>query len=154
MAPALALAIAVIWSVSCRSGSTEEAAPAADQQPMPAPKPTPKHETGNCRNEHLEGTCTFIVTSRVPSQPGDAQSETTLYRVEHQIEVKEDGRKIDLTSAYVSIPDRDRDRLDEHYRKNSPTPCKAYLVRPPCNPNATWVDLGFDPPPFAKKERF
>lgn len=151
---AVVLALAAAGIGSCRSGSTDGASPAAEQPPQPAPKPSPKLETGNCRNEHLEGTCNFIVVGRVGSQPSNAPPGTTLYRVEHQIEVQGDGRKIDVTSAYLRIPDGSRDQLSDYYRKHSPTPCKAYIVRPPCNPLGTSVNLGVDPPPFAKEERF
>jgi hypothetical protein len=133
---------------SCGLGSSADAPPAAE------PAPRPKHKTGSCRNEHLEGMCTFIVASRAPGQRSDAQPGTTLYRLEHKIAVEGEDRNIEVISDYLRIPDERVEELREYYRSNSPTPCKAYIVRPPCNPQATSVTLGVDPPEFAKPENY
>ena len=118
------------------------------------PKQRPLPVTGNCQNENVEGTCRFLIAGRVGSQPSKAPPGTTLYHIEHEIEVRGEQRKINVTSAYLRIPDEYADRLNDYYRKNSPTPCKAYIVRPPCNPQGTSVSLGVEPPEFAVPERY
>lgn len=147
-----------VCAVSCCAacglfGGGEQTDPAPEQQPGPVPV-GPKHETGNCRNEHLEGSCTFLVASRAPGQSEDDPSGKTLYRVHHQLAVKGEDRTIELISADLLVPNDKVEELREHYRKNSPTPCKAYIVRPPCNPDATSVSLGVGPPEFATPGRF
>jgi hypothetical protein len=143
LAALLALSVA-----SCREG---EQKPAAD--PVPQVQDVgPKHETGNCRNEHLEGTCHFDGIGAMGGENPSGPTDTITVRVMHQVECND--RKERVTSMFLSMPLERKAELIEHYRQRSPTPCKAYIVRPPCNPNATWVDLGFDPPAWAKKERF
>lgn len=127
-------------------GGGSGADPAGDGKPLAV--------TGDCHNENLSGICRFVIAAEVPDQRADAPAGTKLYRVEHEIEVQGDGRKIVLTSAYLRIPDGSLDQLVAHYEKNSPTPCKAYIVRPPCNPDATSLSLGVGPPEFAKPERY
>jgi hypothetical protein len=46
------------------------------------------------------------------------------------------------------------DELSEYLRSHDELPCKAYIVRPPCNPDATSVTMDLKPPDFAKPERF
>ena len=124
----------------------------ADSKPLPEERPLPV--TGNCQNENVEGTCRFMVAYRVGSQPSKGPPGTTLYRIEHEIEVRGEQRKINVTSAYLRIPDGFRDQLNDYYRRNSPTPCSAYIVRPPCNPQGTSVSLGVEPPEFAVPELY
>ena len=137
------------WCVACGRSETE-----SDTHSKPPPEQRPLPETGNCQNESVEGTCRFLVAGRVGSQPSKAPTGTTLYRIEHEIEVRGEQRKINVTSAYLRIPDGFRDQLGDYYRQNSPTPCKAYIVRPPCNPQGTSVSLGVEPPEFAVPERY
>jgi hypothetical protein len=144
IASVLALAFAATWIVSCRSGSADEAAPAAD--------PTPKQETGNCQNENVEGTCRFDGIGRMNPKYYSKPDGTSIFRVNHAIEVKGGERTIRVTSLYLRAPDGSERQLVEYYQQHSPTPCSAYIVRPPCNPDGTSVKLGFDPPPFAKVE--
>jgi hypothetical protein len=144
MAPASALAIAAVWIVSCRSGSTDEAAPVAE--------PKPKHETGNCQNENVEGTCRFDGIGRLNPKYYSKPDGTSVFRVNHAIEVKGGERTIRVTSLHLRATDDSQRQLVEYYQQHSPSPCSAYIVRPPCNPDATSVKLGFDPPPFAKVE--
>lgn len=120
----------------------------------PAGGGEPLQETGNCHNENLAGMCHFMVAIEVPVRRADAPAGTKLYRIEHEVAVKGDGRKIMLTSAYLRIPDGSLEQLVAHYELHSPTPCEAYIVRPPCNPDATSVSLGVGPPDFAKPERY
>jgi len=127
-------------------GEASGAGPANDGKPLPV--------TGDCHNENVEGVCRFIVAAEVPNQRADAPAGTKLYSIEHEIEVKGDGRKITLTTAYLRIPEGSFEQLMAHYEQHSPTPCKAYIVRPPCNPDATSVSLGVGPPEFAKPERY
>jgi hypothetical protein len=157
---ALFALFAVTCSASCGLfGSDDQPQPGSVPQPVPEtgpdPQPVgPKHETGNCRNEHVEGMCHFVVASRAPGQSADDPSGTTQYRLMHQVEVKGEDRKIELVTANLLVPDDKVEELREYYRKNSPTPCKAYIVRPPCNPLATSVSLGVGPPEYAKPVRF
>jgi hypothetical protein len=141
----LAIALAVCLA-SCRE---TEQAPAADPIPQDV---GPKQETGNCNNEHLEGTCHFDGIGALGGANPSGPTDTITVRVMHQVEAS--GRKERITSLYLSLPMERKAELIEYYRKRSPTPCKAYIVRPPCNPNATSANLGFDPPSWAKEERF
>jgi hypothetical protein len=147
--------LACIFVLSLAAGACN---PFGTKQPEPDPQVLPTgpgpRETGNCNNEHVEGSCTFTGLGALGGQNASGPAGTTVFRIRHQIEIKDDCRKEELTSMFLSVPTELRDDLAEYYRQRSPTPCKAYIVRPPCAPQATWVNLGFDPPEFAKVERF
>ncbi len=143
------------WCVACGRSATESDAhskPQPGERPLLKKRPLPV--TGNCQNENVEGTCRFLIAGRVGSQPSKGPPGTMLYHIEHEIEVRGEQRKINVTSAYLRIPDGFSDQLNEYYRQNSPTPCSAYIVRPPCNPQGTSVSLGVEPPKFAVPERY
>jgi len=131
--------------------------PVPDPQPQPGPAPQPigpKPKVGGCRNEHLEGTCKFFLVTRAPGQSDRDPPGHTVYRVIHEIQPEGEERKIELNSAHLLVPDDKVEALRKYYKKHSPRPCTAYIVRPPCNPQGTSVGLNLDPPPFAKVVRF
>jgi hypothetical protein len=72
----------------------------------------------------------------------------------HQIQPKGEDRKIKLVSAHLLVPDDKVEGLREYYREHSPIDCSAYIVRPPCNPQATSVGLSIEPPSYAQPVRF
>jgi len=110
-------------------------------------------ETGNCDNEDVEGMCEFAMAIRVNPMRARGPAGTALYRIEHDV-VLDDGSRRTVTTGYLRIDEADSDRLREYYRSKDPVPCKAHIVRPPCNPSATGSDLDLEPPDFATPERF
>lgn len=125
--------LVVLAGCACKPPS--ELPPDQEKSPQPAPDPLPQ-PTGGCHNEHLEGTCCFL--SLTAESPSDSDPEgTRVYRVMYSVE--EGDRKVELDRLCLRIStDREQD-LRKLLEDKSPVPCTAYIVRPPCNPQATSV---------------
>ena len=127
-------------------GSNETGAPAIEQPAIPKP------ETGGCQNENLIGECHYMIKIALDPTPGDPPG-TVVYQIEHEIHVRGEDRQIPLTSLYLRIPADKAEELEAFFRSADPVDCTAYIVRPPCNPDATSLTLALDPPPFAEPVR-
>ena len=121
-----------------------------ETKPGPNLETGPKPKVGGCSNEHLEGTCTFLLL--FAQKPVDTDPEgTTVYKVAYSVEEGE--TKVQLDRLCLRIPsDREAD-LRKHLKSNSPVKCSAYIVRPPCNPQATSVTPQIDFPDWVTNVR-
>ncbi|MBW2263398.1 MAG: hypothetical protein JRG91_15645 [Deltaproteobacteria bacterium] len=142
------LLLALVTGCSCKNPP----APPPPEQMEEAEEMEVVPETGGCNNEHLEGTCTFILMSAEKSELASDPEGTTVFRAVHIIESED--QKIEIDRTTLRIPDDREQDLREHFEKNSPCPCKAYIVRPPCNPQATSVTLDVAHPDYATEVRF
>ena len=133
---------------SCRllgrdAGKTESSEPDAP----------PPQETGNCHNENVEGTCQLHIVLPLSPEHAPGPEGTVLCRVDHEI-VTNDNRTFVVTSGYLRVPEDRVDELSQYYASHGDLACKAYIVRPPCNPDGTSVTMDLKPPDFARPEKF
>lgn len=125
--------------------------------PGGAPEPPAVEEegeelvAGKCRNENVEGECRLFAVQPQSKEYTPGPSDTVVCRVDFEI-VLED-REVIVTLGYFRVPDGYEKKLTEYYEENSPAHCEAYIVWPPCNPQATTVGIDVEPPEFAKPER-
>jgi hypothetical protein len=113
--------------------------------------PPPK-ETGHCENEHVEGVCRLDSVQPLGKEQASGPEGTVLCRINHEIVDGE--RSFVVTSGYLRVPEEKVDDLSGFFRSHDNLPCKAYIVRPPCNPDGTSVTMDLAPPDYAKPERF
>jgi len=130
---------------ACACKVPSELPPEQEESPQPQPQ-----LTGGCNNEHLEGSCTFLLLHA--EKPTDSDPEgTTVYRVTYT--VKEGETEVELDWLCLRIPsDREKD-LRELLESRSPVPCTAYIVRPPCAPQATSVTPKIEWPDWVSDAR-
>jgi hypothetical protein len=136
----------------------KEETPQPQPQPTPDPEPQPtggretggKMKVGGCKNEHLEGTCCFMSMHAEKSSDRDPEG-TTVYYVMYSVETDE--KKVDLDRLCLRIPDERVNDLQKLLENNSPVPCTAYIVRPPCNPQATSVTPKIEYPDWVTEVR-
>jgi hypothetical protein len=124
----------------------------ADDAPPAAQPAVPKAKTGGCHNEHLSGECRYLGKHALEPTAADPP-KMVVYQIEHEIDVRGEDRKIPLTSMHLRIPADRADELEEFFQHGHPVDCTAYIVHPPCNPQATSLTLSLDPPPFAEPVR-
>jgi hypothetical protein len=117
-------------------------------EPPGPPRPLP--EVGNCQNEHLDGTCKLMGIYEEESRLPEG---SLLYRLWYDLETGE-GEHRQLQNVYhVVVPEERKDDLVAYYEQNTPVACKAYIVRPPCNPDGTYLVLELEMPEYASKGR-
>lgn len=151
--------VALLAGFSCKTPVPEpgpEPAPPPDEVPIEEGEPPrtigtggPKTETGGCKNEHINGTCSFILMSA--EKDSGPPEGTTVYKVMYSVEEGE--KKVELDRLCLRIAtDREED-LREFLEKSSPVDCTAYIVRPPCNPQATSVTPKLEMPDWVTRAR-
>lgn len=133
-------------------GSCRLPGPGADKSESSEPDAPHPRETGGCENENVEGVCRYHSVQRLNPEHAPGPPGTVLCRISH--EIVEGDRSIVVTSGYLRVPEDKVGELSEYYRSHDELPCKAYIVRPPCNPNGTSVTMDLAPPDFAKPERY
>jgi hypothetical protein len=124
----------------------------ADKAGPPGTDAHPPRETGNCQNENVEGVCRLDSVQPLSKEYTPGPEGTVLCRINHEIVDGE--RSFVVTSGYLRVPEDKVDELSEFFRSHDNLPCKAYIVRPPCNPDGTGVSMDLAPPDYAKPERF
>ncbi len=157
--PLVALAC-LLAGCACKVPS--ELPPEKEDTPVPLPKPDPgpqptgdheigpKKKTGGCSNQHLEGSCSFL--SLHAEKPADSDpGGTTVYSVMYSVEEGE--TKVELDRLCLRIPSDREDDLRTFLESKSPVACTAYIVRPPCNPQATSVTPKIEFPDWVKDVR-
>lgn len=156
----LASTIVALAFVACSSSPVAPGPPAVPPaRPAPAPPPpTPPSpppgpgETGGCNNlEGATATCSEFVVSRVPEPAG--QAGTALVRV--LVQVTAAGAPQGGVLLHFRVPEDKVAELERLYAGHAPTPCVATIIRPPCNPQGSDVQLPeLAPPPWARREAF
>ncbi len=109
-------------------------------------------QTGGCHNlEGATATCSDFVVTRVPEPAG--QAGTALLRVLVQVQV--DGAPQGGVLLHFRVPEGEVTALESLYTGHAPTPCVATIIRPPCNPQGSDVQLPeLAPPSWARREAF
>jgi len=144
--PVCALVLAAALG-SCKLPGRDADRVESSEPDAPAPR-----ETGGCENENVEGTCRIHSVQPLNPEYTPGPEGTALCRINYEIIVGE--RKIVVTSGYLRVPEDKVDELYKYYRSHDDLPCKAHIVRPPCNPDGTTVTMDLNPPEFAKPEGF
>ncbi len=136
----ISLLLLVLSGCSCKN-------PFAPPPPEAVQEADEKAITGGCENENLEGECTFVLMYAERPEIAPGPEGTTVFRIVHSI--KSGDREIEIDRTLLRIPDDREQDLREHFEKNSPIHCKAYIVRPPCNPQGTSLTLDVADPDYA-----
>jgi hypothetical protein len=84
-----------------------------------------------------------------PQHCGDCAPGEELYRVAHFFDAG--GTTWGFGSAMVKIPAGKRVELEAFLREHSPVACSGWIVNPPCNPDATSVELELPWPEWVKR---
>ena len=118
---------------------------------QPAATGVPKvPEVGGCENIDFKGaTCELdllVVTSLDPGQPG-----AKVVRVSHTAKVGD--RVFQFDSFQLAVPEARIKELGGFFKEHSPVGCDGVIVRPPCNPDATAVQLKLTLPDYVKPHR-
>lgn len=137
---------------SCRffSASEEPATDEGSTRPAPGPRPVGTGEPGSgCRNIFVKGDCEFVrVWPQASRNPVEGMKS---YRVDHKIAR---GDEVFTLFAYRLRIREDREEdLRQYYTTNSPVPCEAHIITPPCNTAGTRLTLELEPPPWATVDR-
>ncbi len=136
---------------SCRFFSSEgEGADEESPQPAPGPRPGGDPQPGSgCRNFFVKGNCEFV---RIwPLKMREPQEGVKLYRVIHKVAQGDEVHTLHPYNLRIR-EDREED-LRQYFTKNSPVPCEAQIITPPCNPASSRYTIELEPPPYAAIER-
>jgi len=136
------LAAACQGAASCQCGGGAGVGVSTPSEP-------PAQETGGCRNVTVPAGswCRFndvFPQSCAECAPGEEQ-----YRVAHFVDVG--GVEWGFGSAMVKIPAGRRADLEAFLTEHSPVACSGEIVNPPCNPDATHVELDLPWPEWVKR---
>jgi hypothetical protein len=137
-----ALAAACHGAASCECGG------GAGVGAQAAPQP-PVQEDGACRNASVPAGSLCRFNAAFPQSCPDCGAGEEQYRVAHFVNVA--GVEWGFGSAMVKIPAGKRAELEAFLTEHSPVACSGEIVNPPCNPDATYVELDLPWPEWVKR---
>jgi hypothetical protein len=137
--------VLVIALAACK----DKPAPAPTEPPAPAPPPP--QPVGACNNlEGVKATCSIAPAVRA-TEPAP-QPETVLFDVAISVDTGATGT-FPLV-MHLSVPADNAAELERTYHGLGPTPCTATIIRPPCNPSASFVTIPSLPVPAYARAQF
>ena len=116
--------------------------------PPPSPAPPTTEQVGGCENLDLKGTCTFAVPTRVGGNEPASEA-----RYELKALFDSGNHHVVATVATLLVPEEKSAELERYYLEHAKLPCSCHLVKPPCNPDMTSIQVAIDAPKFAHRER-
>jgi len=131
--------VLVVALAACEDKPAPAQAPAAPRPAPPAPQPV-----GACNNlEGVAATCTVAPAMRA-TDPAP-QPESVLFDVAITADTGATGA-FPLV-LHLSVPAANTGELERYYHGVGGVPCTATIIRPPCNPSASFVTIPSLPVP-------
>jgi hypothetical protein len=137
-----ALAAACHGAASCECGGGAGAGADVRQA-------EPVQEDGACRNASVPAGSLCRFNAVFPQACPECAAGEERYRVAHFFDAG--GTTWGFGSALVTIPAGKRAELEAFLAERSPVACSGEIVNPPCNPDATNVELELQWPEWVKK---
>jgi hypothetical protein len=145
-----AILAAGLLAASCHGAASCECGGGAGAGAQRQAEPVPIDAPGGCRNADVPAGSTCRFNDVFPQHCADCAAGEELYRVAHYYDGP-GGTTWGFGSAMVRIPAGKRAELEAFLRKRSPVGCNGWIVNPPCNPDATSVELDLQWPDWVKR---